>query len=70
LKFGRARLKVVEINLGDNSSNSDTRIKYDEQDYSINLPPGFFVTEDDLVDSPSCRICFSEGDDDNPLICP
>lgn len=70
LKFGRARLRVTEIFLGDGSSNLDTRIKGEETQPNISLPEGFFVTEEDLVDSPSCRIWFNEEETDNPLISP
>lgn len=56
IKFGRARLRVTEISMGDGSSNLDTRIKGLENRDIISLPPTFFVTEKDLVDIPSCRI--------------
>lgn len=68
LKFGRARLRVTELCMGDGSSNLDTRIKEIQSDSDIELSEGFFVTEEDLGDEPACRICFNGEDKDNPLI--
>lgn len=70
LKFGRARLRVTEINIRESVNNLDPRIKYEDHGSLTDLPEGFFVTDQDLADTPSCRICFAEGEDDNPLISP
>lgn len=70
LKFGRARVRVTELCIGDGSSNLDTRIKGEESESEVNLPEDFFVTEDDIPNEPSCRIWFNEGEEDNPLISP
>lgn len=70
LKFGRARVRVVEINLGDCSSNSDCRIKQDTPAPPAELPSDLIVSEENYSDTPTCRICFAESEDDNPLISP
>jgi len=70
LKFGRARLRVSEINLEEKNSDLPSAKSYEHKDMTCDLPKGFFVTEEDLPDWPSCRICFTEGYADNPLICP
>lgn len=70
LKFGRARLRIIEINLGDDSSIQDSRINSDDFSVTSDLPQGFLPKEEDLTDSPTWRIWFGENDEDNPLISP
>lgn len=70
LKFGRSRLRVTELFVGDGTSNLDTRIKGEETENAFEFPDDFFVTDEDLSDIPSCRICFNECEEDNPLISP
>jgi hypothetical protein len=70
LKFGRSRLRVMEICIGEGSSNLDTRIKGEETEKPYEFPADFFVTDEELSDIPSCRICFNECEEDNPLISP
>lgn len=69
LKFGRARLRVAEINIGDGSSNLDTRIKHAPEP-EITLPEECCVEKDESNDPPACRICFMPAEDNNPLISP
>lgn len=70
LKFGRARLRVTEISIGDGASNLDTRIKGGEVNEEIALPDGFLPGEADMSETMACRICFSAAESDNQLISP
>lgn len=56
LKFGRARIRIVEINLEGSQSDVPDSKGYDHKDMNSDLPKGFFVTEDDIPEGPACRI--------------
>lgn len=70
LKFGRARLKVIKINIANLTENSSTIKLNRENDgnYYNSLDISKNNIKETLEEEPTCRICFVEGYSDNPLI--
>lgn len=69
LKFGRARLRIVEINLEETVELPGAK-HYDHKETIDSYPQGFFSTDMEHSEVQTCRICFNETEDENPLICP
>lgn len=70
LKFGRARLKVIKINISNLTENSSNiRINGEADDHNLNpLDISRNNIKEITEEEPTCRICFVEGYIENPLI--
>jgi hypothetical protein len=70
LKFGRARLKVIKVNIA-NLNEHSPNAKVTEVIEAVNLS-SLDISKNNIKDAnedePTCRICFIEGILENPLI--
>jgi hypothetical protein len=70
LKFGRARLKVIKVNIA-NLNEHSPNAKVTEVIETANLS-SLDISKNNIKeaneDEPTCRICFIEGILENPLI--
>ena len=69
LKFGRARLRVIDINFEEKTLIPGAKLN-EQENQNACLPSDFFVSNEDLEEKPTCRICFQEENEDNVLISP